>query len=126
MSSFSSILGITTRIVKVLKRSFSSQSHKIKAQCLTLWSDLVTHVLKDDLLANSPSENAKSSDILLLNDPQWLGKAQDHLYQHMQIFASMTVQNELKIREALLGLCTALQQLSWETLQNTRPLQVCQ
>ena len=59
-------------------------------------------------------------------DSHWLGKAQDHLYQHMQIFASMTGNPEHQIRQALLGLCQTLQKQSWKALKNTRPVQVGQ
>lgn len=106
--------GITSRLVKILKRNFPGQSHKIKAKCLELWTNIVTGVLEDQ-----KDQDQEFSDL------QWLGKAQDHLFQHMQMFVSMTVFPHLGIRQALLHLLKGLNELTWESLRNTRPLQVC-
>ena len=39
--------GTTTKIVKLLKRNFPSQGHKIKTKCLDLWTKLVTSIISD-------------------------------------------------------------------------------
>ena len=119
--------GITTRLVKAMKRSFPSQSHKIKSKCLQLWSNSVTSLMQDaniDTVGENIVENPNLSRSETLNDPKWVGKAQDHLYQHVQMFVDMAVHPQSMIREALFDLCKALNKLSWSALQNTRPLQV--
>ena len=69
-------------------------------------------------------ENPNLSKYETLNDSKWVGKAQDHLYQHMQMFVGLAVHPQNMIKEGLFGLCRDLQKKSWKALQNTRPLQV--
>ena len=112
--------GTTTKIVKVLKRNFPAQGHKIKSRCLELWSKLVISLINDKNVQLEPSLNTNS----LLSDPQWVGNAKDHLFQHMQIFSSMTLHPQVLIRQKLQQLCEKLLKHSWKSLGNTRALQV--
>ena len=113
--------GITTKVVKIMKRNHK-QGHKIKAACLTLWRDIVSSIINDRQVFLEPGlEDGKNS---LLQDPKWVDLAKDHLYTHMQIFASMTTHEHSSVRRALQSLCQGLIIHSWNVLRNTRPLQV--
>ncbi len=121
--------GTTTKLVKILRRNFHAQSHKIKAQCFTVWTSFVTSILNDD---NVPKLDEMRHDVSEINppdlpflcDPKWLGSAQDHLLQHMQIFATMTVHSQISVREALLNLCHRCVNESSLVLRNTWGIQV--
>jgi hypothetical protein len=118
--------GTATKLVKVLRRNFEAQSHKIKALCLVLWMKSVVSVLNDTHVNEDPINLETSADdkVAILCDPQWVGKAQDHLLQHMQIFATMTVHPQLLVREALQTLCQSFLSHSVQTFRNTHALQV--
>lgn len=120
------IPGIATKLVKVLQRNFqSSQSHKIKSQCLSVWLAAVTSVLADRHVNVDPSlVTEETGGNALLNDPKWVGMAQDHLMQHMQIFATMTMHQHGMIRRTLLCLCRGMLKDCPKTLRNVRNIQV--
>merc|ERR1719414_288239 len=46
--------GITTKVVKIIKRNHK-QGHKIKAACLTLWTDIVSSIINDRQVFLEPS-----------------------------------------------------------------------
>ena len=115
--------GITTKVVKIIKRNHK-QGHKIKAACLTLWTDIVSSIINDRQVFLEPSIDDNEDQSSLLKDPKWVDLAKDHLYTHMQIFASMTTHEHRSVRKALQSLCQGLIIHSWNVLRNTRPLQV--
>ena len=47
--------GTTTKIVKLLKRNFPAQGHKIKTKCLDLWTKLVTSIISDENVQLEPT-----------------------------------------------------------------------
>ena len=114
--------GSTTKIVKIMKRNYPSQGHKIKTQCLNLWTKLVISIVNDENIQLEPSLETKSNQ--LLSDPQWVGNACDHLFQHMQIFLSLALNPHVNVRQALHHLCSKLMMHSRKNLSNTRPIQV--
>ena len=115
--------GITTKVVKIIKRNHR-QGHKIKAACLTLWTDIVSSIINDNQVFLEPSLDDHEEKNSLLQDPKWVDLAKDHLYTHMQIFATMTTHEHRSVRKALQSLCQALIIHSWNVLRSTRPLQV--
>ena len=105
-----------------MKRNYPSQGHKIKTQCLNLWTKLVISIVNDENIQLEPSLETKSNQ--LLSDPQWVGNACDHLFQHMQIFLSLALNPHVNVRQALHHLCSKLMMHSRKNLSNTRPIQV--
>ena len=63
--------GITTRLVKAMKRSFPSQSHKIKSKCLQLWSNSVTSLMQDANI-DKMGENIVETYLNIVLDRFWL------------------------------------------------------
>ena len=59
-----------------------------------------------------------------LSDPQWITNAGNHLFQHVQIFLGMVLHSQVTVRHALQRMCSKLQRYSWNSLGNTRVLQV--
>ena len=59
-----------------------------------------------------------------LNDSQWVGKAQDHLHQHLQILASMVLHPHIMVRQSLQKMCENICAQSWKMLENARPVQL--
>jgi hypothetical protein len=44
-----------------------------------------------------------------LSDPPWIGKAQDHLLSHLQIFGqSFTTHSDIRIRKEIVNICSGL------------------
>ena len=111
------LIGLVKKVVK--KAVIFSE---IKVLCLNLWIDIVSSIINDKQVVLEPSLDGKNS---LLQDPKWVDLAKDHLYTHMQIFASMTTHEHSSVRRALQSLCQGLIIHSWNVLRNTRPLQVC-
>jgi len=121
--------GITTKLVKTLQQQNSNKivlSNKIIVKCLTVWRHYVVSIFCDKNIDQElTTDLTKMSDkCQLLSDTTWIGKAQDHLMSHVQIFGrSFSTHSNILILEELLRLCSDLiENCSTEALTNLHSL----
>lgn len=115
--------GITTKLVKVLQQprqagpSSAGEGGTVTARvvekCLRVWRRFVVSVFCDvNIEQESKPENLAefpSARNRLLSDPRWVGKAQDHLLSHLQIFErSFTTSPGLRIRKQVVQISSDL------------------
>ena len=114
--------GITSRLIKViqLRNGVSNekpQSFKIKSSVLMVWGNYVCAILNDknvtvdDIIESdfttSDMSKSKFCDTHLLRNTVWVGKAQDHLLQHLQLFTKygFLTSEKLHMRNMMLLVC---------------------
>ena len=123
--------GITTKLVKTLQQQNKNSdkiilSNKIIVKCLTIWRHYVVAIFCDKNIEQELSTDLTkmSEKCQLLSDTKWIGKAQDHLMSHVQIFGrSFSTHSNIFVREELLRLCSDLVDFcSTEALPNLHSL----
>jgi hypothetical protein len=112
--------GITTKLVKTLQQENKNSdkikpilSNKIIVKCLAVWRHYVVNIFNDhnvsdpQMIENDLHECSNKAP--LLSDTTWIGKAQDHLLSHLQIFGrSFSTHSKLSVREEMLQVCVDL------------------
>ena len=130
--------GITTKLVKTLQQENKNSdkmkpllSIKIILKCLIVWRHYVVAIFNDHNVAHHPqmieTELVEfSNKSPLLSDTKWIGKAQDHLMSHLQIFGrSFSTHSNILVREEMLQVCTDLVEFcSKHSLSNLNSLLV--
>lgn len=141
-SQFTQMLpGLTSRILKVIKpkklsKSDKIQSHKIKANALMVWCNYVCallndkHFNRDDIMDTDEgiedASNIDNGHVNMINNPTWLGKAQDHLVQHLEILRShnFVTSEKLYLRNMVYLICEATSEFCKNTLRCFNSLQI--
>ena len=143
LSQFTQMLpGITSRLMKILspKKSSSNEKHqsfKIKANVLMVWCNYVCAIFNDmnmcseDIMETDKgicdtSINNSSSSNNFLRNAEWIGKAQDHLLQHLQLLSkyNFITSEKLCIRNMMLMICEATINYCSGTLKCCNSLQI--
>lgn len=122
--------GVTTKLVKTLQMSDKTKCHvsiKIIVACIGVWRRYVTTIFNDknmecklvDILTEAASQKCQ-----LLSDKTWLGRSQDHLLSHVQIFAqSYSTHSDIRVRDEIQRLCGDLvRDCSENSLVPLRPI----
>ena len=133
--------GITSRLIKVLVPKISNTSNKsqgnsIKAKVIMVWCNYVCALLCDRNLIRQDIMDIdegicdttignESNSNLLLNDG-WIGKAQDHLLQHLQVLSkyNFIMSEKYYLRNVMYLLCEATLFHCSESLKCFNSLQV--
>ena len=125
--------GITTKLVKTLQQENKNSdkikpvlSNKIILKCLVVWRHYVVAIFNDRNVLIETELVEFSNKFPLLSDTKWIGKAQDHLMSHLQIFGrSFSTHSNILVREEMLQVCTDLVEFcSQHSLSNLNSLLV--
>ena len=125
VSQFTEMLpGITSRLLKVLKPKKASSNEKpknlkIKANVLMVWCNYVCAIINDrnihfdDVMDIDEGigdlSTTKNGNLSLLRSNEWVGKAQNHLLQHIQLLVNYNfiTSDKWYLRNVMFLLCEA-------------------
>lgn len=123
--------GITTKLVKTLQHQNLPNSGETKTffstkvvqKCLHVWRRFVVSIFCDKNVEMNLSEFC-SNQCQLLSDQTWMGKAQDHLMTHLQIFGqSFAAHSNVQLRKETFLICSDLVEFcSKDSLTNLHSL----
>ena len=116
--------GITSRLTKVLVPKASPTNHKLqgnklKAHVVMIWCNYVCAILNDKNLNEQDvmdidegicdTSISNESNPNLLRDDRWIGRAQDHLLQHLQLLTkcNFVVSEKFFLKNIMFLLCEA-------------------